>query len=200
MNRRRELEQRRAALDFEARRELDEDRDNTMDALDAVNRELAKLDLETALHVASIAHSGQKYGSEPYFERHVMDVVARTQAATDDVAAHVVAALHDVVEDTALTLDDIGFVGTRILRAVDAITRRDGETYPDYIERVLADDLAALVKRADLTANLAANPSPDQAARYRAALKQMTPLDPDADIDGQPTRGILSDDGEVIDY
>lgn len=127
-------------------------------------------DFEVALRVAAIAHSGQTYGVEPYFERHVLDVVARVQFETDDEIAHTVAALHDIVEDTPLTLDNLAFFGVRVQRAVDALTRRPGETYHAYIDRVVCDDVALLVKRADLLANLNADTPPRIAQRNRAAL------------------------------
>lgn len=60
--------------------------------------------------------------------------------------------LHDVVED--------GYLPTWLLRywpAWDAITRRDGETYREYIQRVKANPLARKIKIMDLTHNLERN-------------------------------------------
>ena len=71
--------------------------------------------------------------------------------------ACVVALLHDIVEDTDITLDDLraeGFDG-EILVAVDAITRRKEENkYFDFIERVKKNDLARIVKIHDLEDNM----------------------------------------------
>ena len=70
--------------------------------------------------------------------------------------AATVAALHDVVEDSTLTLHDLkeqGFPQV-VVEAVDALTRREGEAYEDCIERVSKNVLATRVKRADLENNL----------------------------------------------
>ena len=70
--------------------------------------------------------------------------------------AATVAALHDVVEDSALTLRDLREQGfpPLVVDAVDALTRREGEAYEDCIERVAVNSLAIKVKRADLESNL----------------------------------------------
>lgn len=141
-------------------------------------------DFEVALRVAAIAHSGQRYGDDLFFETHVLDVIARVQRETDDVRAHIVAALHDVVEDTPLTLDNLAYFGTRVQRAVDAISRRPGESYLDYIDRVSRDDLAALVKRCDLAANIAhGGPRVRRYSHALALLGGPIPCDLDFDAD-----------------
>ena len=68
--------------------------------------------------------------------------------------AVVVALLHDVVEDTNVQLDELrsGFP-SRIVDAVDAITRRNGERPEDYYKRVKACPLAREVKLADIADN-----------------------------------------------
>jgi (p)ppGpp synthase/HD superfamily hydrolase len=69
--------------------------------------------------------------------------------------AEIVAVLHDVVEDTSVTLEDIaeqGF-GPDVIAGVDALTRRDCEDYFDYIERCSQDYIGCLVKLADLEDN-----------------------------------------------
>jgi (p)ppGpp synthase/HD superfamily hydrolase len=89
----------------------------------------------------------------------------------------VVAYLHDVVEDSAVTLQDLtdlGFDGY-VVHAVDALTRRDGEVYADYIQRVAeSDETAAAVKVADLTDNMERTDNPEKLVslrpRYEKAL------------------------------
>lgn len=71
--------------------------------------------------------------------------------------ACVVALLHDVVEDTDITLDDLRAKGfdEEIVDAVDAITRRKEEIkYFDFIERVKKNDIARIVKIHDLEDNM----------------------------------------------
>jgi len=64
--------------------------------------------------------------------------------------------LHDVVEDTPVTLDQLGSAGfpAHLLHTLDCLTHRDGETYTAYIERVAGDATAVRVKLADLGDNL----------------------------------------------
>lgn len=68
----------------------------------------------------------------------------------------IVALLHDVVEDTEATLDDLGIHGiTEVQRgAINAITRRDDEKYSVYIMRCAENPIAKAVKIADLKHNL----------------------------------------------
>ena len=72
--------------------------------------------------------------------------------------AYIVALLHDVVEDTDITLEDLRNkynFDEEIVNAVDAISRRDNEKfYFDFIERVGKNDIAKLVKIYDLEDNM----------------------------------------------
>ncbi|HET9834178.1 MAG TPA: hypothetical protein VFP91_20785 [Vicinamibacterales bacterium] len=105
--------------------------------------------LDRALALAERAHAGQvdKAGA-PYIE-HVRRVV--TAVAPDGMLAQVVAALHDVVEDTALTMGDLANFGVPAdaLEAIDALTHRPGESYEDAVARAAAHPIARLVKLAD---------------------------------------------------
>ncbi len=71
-------------------------------------------------------------------------------------AAKAVAWLHDVVEDTDLTLEDLRAAGLseEVVRGVDAMTHRAGEDYLDFVRRAAADPLARQVKEADVRHNL----------------------------------------------
>jgi (p)ppGpp synthase/HD superfamily hydrolase len=99
--------------------------------------------------------------------------VLRVVAAVESLAAKAVAALHDVVEDTSVTIGLLcgaGFPG-EIIDAVEAITRRKEESYANYILRLSANPLACEVKVADLCDNLARGADfPSLCDRYRAAL------------------------------
>ncbi|MGU3411721.1 HD domain-containing protein [Microbacterium sp. M1A1_1b] len=109
--------------------------------------------VELARRLATTAHDGQVDKSgRPYVE-HPVAVAERL--STDD--ERVVALLHDVVEDTDVTLADLrtaGFTVEQVL-AVDALTKRRGETLEQSMARVRADDsgIALRVKRADLSHN-----------------------------------------------
>jgi (p)ppGpp synthase/HD superfamily hydrolase len=73
--------------------------------------------------------------------------------------ARIVALLHDVVEDSDLTLRDLEERGfdTLILDAVDCLSRRPGEDYKRYISRVASNPIAREVKLSDLADNLENN-------------------------------------------
>ena len=137
--------------------------------------------LTQALQLAEQAHRGQldKYGA-PYFG-HVSRVVAGCHSPFDQTCA----ALHDVVEDTPLSLDDLRARGMPhpVVAVVDTLTRRQGETYDDYLRRVEADPRAWRVKLADLTDNMDLRRLPewnDEVAtrlrRYHAAYRRIAAL------------------------
>lgn len=103
--------------------------------------------------IAEAAHAGQldKAGC-PYME-HVSRVASAVAHCGEDY--EVVALLHDVVEDTPMTLEDLARLGVppRIVGAVDALTKRAGEAYDASIKRAAANPLARAVKLADNTDN-----------------------------------------------
>jgi predicted metal-dependent TIM-barrel fold hydrolase len=61
-----------------------------------------------------------------------------------------------VVEDTRVTLEDLKSSGLSqsVIEAVDAITKRQGESYHDYIERLIQNPIALAVKIADIKHNV----------------------------------------------
>jgi len=99
--------------------------------------------LDRAIEIAAKAHAGQadKVG-EPYIA-HPMRLMARFLAAGEQQLA-IVAALHDVVEDSEWSLEQLAEEGfsLEIVSAVDALTRRDGEEYLAYVRRAAIDRLA----------------------------------------------------------
>ncbi|MBR3538990.1 MAG: GTP pyrophosphokinase [Eubacterium sp.] len=105
-----------------------------------------------AINVAYRAHDGQKdRAGWPYVVHPIM--VAEQMTSED---ACVVALLHDVVEDTDVTMEELraeGFTDTQ-LRAVQLLTRDKFEPYMDYVARVAEDPLAKEVKLADLRHNM----------------------------------------------
>lgn len=108
--------------------------------------------LEKALEIALKAHREQvDKGGEPYI-LHPLAVMMRME--TED--ERIVALLHDVVEDSEWTLDDLRQEGfsEEILTAIDAITQRANESYEQFIERIAKHPLATRVKCADLEENM----------------------------------------------
>jgi hypothetical protein len=107
--------------------------------------------IEKALQIAAQAHAGQKdKDSQPYI-LHPLRVMAGVQGEE----AQIVAVLHDVIEDTTVTLDDIrqaGFAET-VLAALLLVTHRKEEPYADYVVRCKPNPIARQVKLADLREN-----------------------------------------------
>lgn len=109
--------------------------------------------LAHAIQFAMSAHRGQtmKDGVTPYY-LHPLAVMLDTELTSED--ERIVAMLHDVVEDTHIELRVIRHeFGNVIANAVDAITKRQGEKYFDYLEKVKQNPIALKVKRADVRHN-----------------------------------------------
>jgi guanosine-3',5'-bis(diphosphate) 3'-pyrophosphohydrolase len=128
--------------------------------------------LAKAVCIANAAHVGQfDKGGLPYI-MHPM----RVMEAVEGEDAKIVAVLHDVLEDTDVTADDLahdGFSET-IITALEALTRRPGESYAAFIRRVAQNPLATVVKIADMrdNSNLARIPNPTDKDRARVAKYQ----------------------------
>ncbi len=109
-----------------------------------------------ALALATVAHSGQSYGSQPYIVHPV--AVARLIMTAYGPYPHLIipALLHDVVEDCGITLSELRDLGYRPddIDTIDAVTHRSGETYMDYVRRAAAHERGLVVKFADNTHNL----------------------------------------------
>lgn len=108
--------------------------------------------LDRATVLATSAHEGQtrRDRKTPYITHPlaVSEMVNGENAKT-------VAVLHDVVEDTKVTLEDLQREFPKeIWEAVDAMSHRDGEGYCDYVLRLCKNDLARQVKIADITHNM----------------------------------------------
>ena len=107
--------------------------------------------IEKALQIAAKAHEGQKDKEGlPYILhplRAMMSVVGQE--------AQIVAVLHDVIEDTSVTADDLRQAGfsEQIIAAVVCVTHLKDEPYTDYVVRCRANEIARQVKLADLKDN-----------------------------------------------
>ena len=104
-----------------------------------------------AINVMYQAHQGQMdKGGFPYCF-HPYQVAQ----GMDDEISCAAALLHDIVEDTPCTVDDLRAQGfpDAVCDAVALLTHRDGEAYLDYVRRVKENPVAAKVKLADLRHN-----------------------------------------------
>ena len=107
--------------------------------------------LERAIEIAAQAHAGQVDKAGAPYILHPLRVMLRME----DTEARIAAVLHDVVEDSDWTLEDLAREGfsEAVLRAVDALTKRPGEDRLDAARRAARDPLARAVKLADNAEN-----------------------------------------------
>ena len=126
--------------------------------------------LEKAAKLAEKAHQGQvDKGGQPYI-LHPGRVMEQCETETEKI----VALLHDVMEDTPYTLEDLRQEGfsEEVLEALLCLTHREGEPYMAYIERVCENPLAARVKYADLQDNMDLRRIPEPTERDFARLEK----------------------------
>jgi (p)ppGpp synthase/HD superfamily hydrolase len=110
------------------------------------------MNLTKAIKIARDAHRGQKDKSGIDYIYHPLYVMS--QMFTEDEM--IVAVLHDVVEDTNITIEQLQSQGFQehIIYAIAIISRNEGTTYKDYIRNVSSSPLATRVKIADLRHNM----------------------------------------------
>lgn len=142
--------------------------------------------LEFAITWAAEAHDGQRDRAAMPYISHICAVIA----GVDTIEEKIVAALHDIVEDTDVNLQMLGNEFSHlVVEAVDAITKRDKEPYKEYLVRVKANELARKVKIADLRHNMALTRLPKitekDEARYEKYLEAMRFLH-EPQLEGSP--------------
>jgi (p)ppGpp synthase/HD superfamily hydrolase len=134
--------------------------------------------LEDAIALAVEAHRGQRDKAGQTYILHPLRVMMRLETEAERMAA----ILHDVVEDTPYTLERLRGLGypEEVLGALDCLTKREGETYEAFIERVRPHPLARRVKLADLEDNMDVRrlltvgaKETERLARYRAAWARL---------------------------
>jgi (p)ppGpp synthase/HD superfamily hydrolase len=108
--------------------------------------------LNQAIEIAMRAHDGHKDKDGNPYIMHPLRVMVKMENETQRLCA----VLHDVVEDSELTLEDLkkeGFAED-IIQVLDCLTKRKGEDYDLYIGRILQNDTACRVKLMDLEDNI----------------------------------------------
>jgi (p)ppGpp synthase/HD superfamily hydrolase len=135
--------------------------------------------LEKAISITAQAHAGQRDKAGAPYILHPLRVMLKM--TTDQ--ARIVAVLHDLIEDTDWTIERLvreGFHG-EILAALDCLTRREGEGYEAFIQRVRLNPLAVTVKIADLEDNMdgsrlkeVTEADEKRISKYKNALQELT--------------------------
>jgi (p)ppGpp synthase/HD superfamily hydrolase len=107
--------------------------------------------VDDAVRIAREAHGDQLDKSGRHYIGHPMRVMARVEGEHAKMAA----VLHDVIEDTAVTADDLRAEGCpeAVVATVVALSKVKDEPMADYLRRVAADPVAVTVKRADIADN-----------------------------------------------
>ena len=108
--------------------------------------------IERAIELAARAHAGQTdKGGHPYILHPL-----RLMLAVQGTEARIAAVLHDIIEDTPVTFDDLrreGFA-PEIVEAVRALTKFKGETRVEAATRIARNPIAREVKLADIADNM----------------------------------------------
>ena len=144
-------------------------------------RRTKKLYLDRAIELAKQHHEGQTdKAGKPYID-HPLRVMNQVESEEEKI----VAVLHDIVEDTDISLDDLRSEGfsEEVVSAVECLTKQDGENYDSYIERISFNPLAVKIKLADLEDNSDLTRLPEvtdkdleRIEKYDKALEKLTRL------------------------
>ena len=123
-----------------------------------------------AIKLCYEAHAGQVDKSGLPYVHHPLHLAE--QMSDEDTT--VVALLHDVVEDTRYTLEDLEAMdfGPDVIEAIRVMTHDDSVPYMDYVREIAGNPIARQVKLADLAHNsdltrLDHEPTEQDMARYR---------------------------------
>ena len=126
------------------------------------------LDVELCMQIAKEAHKGQiRRGGDNYFD-HPKRVADMLNSPT----LKCMALLHDVLEDTDETEKSLRAKGVSdyVVQGVSLLTKRDNQSYDEYIESITLYPQLVRVKIADMFDNLCCDPSQKQKQKYREAM------------------------------
>ena len=129
--------------------------------------------IEKAREFATKKHSGQyrRDGVTPYIV-HPEKVASMFD---DNSTKKIVALLHDTIEDTDTTYEEISeLFGQGIADDVITLTHNWDETYDEYINKVKKSIFCTEIKIADIVCNLSDNPTEKQIKKYYKTLVRLT--------------------------
>ena len=108
--------------------------------------------IEKSLEIALKAYKGQKDKAGKTYILHPLRIMAKMN--TEEEMS--VAMLHDVIEDSDYTFEDLISEGipANVANAVQALSKNKDENYEQFIERILRNKLASKIKLADIEDNI----------------------------------------------
>ncbi|MHA3042469.1 GTP pyrophosphokinase [Streptococcus sp. 517s] len=106
---------------------------------------------ELALSIATEAHRGQFDKAGIDYIEHPIFVASQVDSEEEKA----VALLHDVIEDSPFTAEELLLAGLpeTVVAAVQILSKKKGQDYQTYLENVKSNPLARAVKLADLKHN-----------------------------------------------
>jgi (p)ppGpp synthase/HD superfamily hydrolase len=112
-------------------------------------------DLDEALNLVATNFRGAKDKSGAPYVLHCI----RAMMSVESLDAKMIAVMHDLVEDTPVTLEQLREKGfsNEVIDGVDLVTHKDGVSYSDYVVAIKSNPLATEVKLADLKDNTSLN-------------------------------------------
>ena len=127
--------------------------------------------IDKALQIAARAHEGQKDKDGSPYILHAL----RVMLGVEGEDAQIVGVLHDAIEDTAVTVDDLRQAGfdEKIIAAVQLVTHRKDEPYAEYVIRCKGNDIARRVKLSDLRDNSRLERALLRPAKFQADLDRI---------------------------
>lgn len=135
--------------------------------------------IDIALAIAKKAHAGQVDKAGVDYIQHPLYVAS--QVKTEQEKA--IALLHDVLEDSDITVADLLAYGlsNKVVTAVQTLTKKKGQSYQEYLEKVKSNNLARVVKLADLKHNSdlsrlksVTNTDYDRVEKYKNAIRYLS--------------------------
>jgi guanosine-3',5'-bis(diphosphate) 3'-pyrophosphohydrolase len=124
-----------------------------------------------AEEVATYAHKGQQYGLQPY-TYHLNKVYQNAVRFGGDSTAQQAAWLHDVLEDTAMTEDELRRIfGEKVAHIVDLVTNQPSKE--ETLRRIRSNPEAVFVKLCDRLANVEEGEKNDMYRKQQPLFKKM---------------------------
>jgi len=126
--------------------------------------------IEKAIEIAAREHAGDTDKAGAPYVFHPLRLMFAVQSPLEKMTA----VLHDVVEDTPVTLSDLEKEGfpPEVIAAVDTLTKKEGESRIDAARRAVTNPIARVVKLADVTDNMDMSRIPDPSTRDFARLME----------------------------